>query len=87
MGNHFEVGTDFLSPVDRIYYSDLDNDGWNDLELEFEEFLTMYTFLQHDDEGRKYFWDHQRLDWSKHMEKLWHKGLFAKRYQMPKESI
>jgi hypothetical protein len=57
------------------------------LELEFEDFHTLYAFLQHYDKGRKSFWDHQHLNWSKHVEKLWHKGLFAKRYPMPKKAF
>jgi hypothetical protein len=34
---------------------------WDDLELEYEEFLTLYTLLFPDDK-RKSFWDHEQLD-------------------------
>jgi hypothetical protein len=44
MSNRFQVGTDILSPMDRIY-GDASNDGWDDLELEYQEFLTLYTLL------------------------------------------
>jgi hypothetical protein len=87
MGDRFEVGDDFMSDVDRTIYGDLDNDGWDDLELEFEEFLFLYNFLQQDDEGRKSFWDHERLDWNRHIAKLRHEGLFAKRYRMPETAF
>jgi hypothetical protein len=70
MGDHFEVGDDFMSDVDGGVYGDLENDRWDNLELEFEEFLLLYTFLQIDGNGRKCFWDHERLDWSRHLEKL-----------------
>jgi hypothetical protein len=57
MGDRFELGDDFMSDVDGVY-GDLENDGWDDLELEFEEFLLLYNFLQIDGDGRKCFWDH-----------------------------
>jgi hypothetical protein len=61
MGNHFQVGTSFLSPLDRGINGDGGNDGWDTLELEFEEFLTtLYTFL-YGDESRKALWDHEHL--------------------------
>jgi hypothetical protein len=44
MGDRFQAGTDFLSPLDRIY-GDVGNDGWDDLEFEYEEFLTLYSFF------------------------------------------
>ena len=34
MGDHVEVEDDFMSDVARVY-GDLENDGWDDLELEF----------------------------------------------------
>jgi hypothetical protein len=64
MGDCFQVGTNFLTPHGRIY-GDVSNDGWDDLELEFEEFLALYTFLYMDD-SRKDFWDHECLDWSQY---------------------
>ena len=86
MGGRVDFGDDFMSDVDRVY-GDLENDGWDDLELEFEEFLNLYNFLEHDKEKRKTFWDHHRLDWSTHVEKLRHEGLFAKRYRMPEKAF
>ena len=88
MSDRFDVDDDFMSDdVDGIY-GDVDNDGWEDLEVDFEEFLTLYNFLQSDeDKTRKTFWDHERLDWSKHVEKLRHEGLFSKRYRMPKKAF
>ena len=86
MGDRVDFGDDFMSDVDRVY-GDLENDGWDDLELEFEEFLNLYNFLEHDKEKRKTFWDHDRLDWSTHLEKLRHEGLFAKRYRMPEKAF
>ena len=68
MSNRFQLGTNVLSPIDRIY-GDIGNDGLDDLELEYKEFLTLYTLLLPDDK-RKSFWDHEQLDWSKHLEKL-----------------
>jgi hypothetical protein len=86
MGDRFELGDDFMSDVDGVY-GDLENDGWDDLELEFEEFLLLYNFLQIDGGGRKSFWDHERLDWCRHLEKLRHEGLFARRYRMPEKAF
>ena len=85
MSDRFELGTDLLSPIDRVY-GDVANDGWDDLESEFEEFLTLYTLL-FQDEKRKSFWDHERLDWSKHLEKLRHKGRFATKYRMSEKAF
>ena len=56
------------------------------MELELEEFLTLYTILFPDDR-RKSFWDHKRLDWSKHLEKLRHEGRFATKYRMPEKAF
>jgi hypothetical protein len=78
MSDRFQVGTDVLSPTDRIY-RDVINDGWDDLELEYQDFLTLYTVLFPDNK-RKSFWDHERLDWSRHLEKLPHEGWFATKY-------
>ena len=87
MSDRFDVGDDFMSDdIDGIY-GDVDNDGWDDLELEFEEFLTLYNFLQQDEEKRKTFWDHQRLHWSTHVDKLRHEGLFGRRYRMPESAF
>jgi hypothetical protein len=85
MSDCFQVGTDVLSPTDRIY-GDVGNDGWDDLELEYQEFLTLYTVL-FPDETRKSFWDHQRLDWSRHLEKLRHEGWFAQKYRMSEKAF
>ena len=52
MSDRFDAGDDFMSDVDGIY-GDIENDGWDDLELEFEEFLTLYNFLNHDGDERK----------------------------------
>ena len=86
MSDRWDVEDDFMSDVDGVY-GDIVNDGWDDLELEFEEFLTLYNFLYFDGNGRKSFWDHDRLDWSKHLEKLWHEGLFARRYRLPEKAF
>ncbi len=60
MSDRFQAGTGFLSPTDSIY-DDVGNDGWDDLELECQEFLNLYTLLFPDDDKRKSFWDHERL--------------------------
>ncbi len=69
MGNRVDFGDDFMSDVDRVY-GDLENDGWDDLELEFEEFLLLYNFIQIDGDGRMSCWEHERLDWSSHLKRL-----------------
>jgi hypothetical protein len=33
------------------------------------------------------FWDHVRVDWSHHLEKLQHEGCFAAKYQMPERAF
>jgi hypothetical protein len=86
MSDRFQAGTGFLSPTDSIY-GDVGNDGWDDLELECQEFLTLYTLLFPDDDKRKSFWDHERLDWSSHLEKLRHEGRFAQKYRMPEKAF
>jgi hypothetical protein len=86
MGDRFQVGTEFLSPSDRIY-GDIGNDGWDDLELEFQEFLTLYSFLYSDKEGRKSFWDHERLDWSMQLVKLRHENRFDVKYRMTEKGF
>jgi len=88
MSDHFDIEDDFMSDDLDSIYSDVDNDRWDDLELEFQEFLTLYNFLQTDeDEKRKTFWDHEPLDWSKHVEKLRHEGLFSKHYRMSEKAF
>jgi hypothetical protein len=69
MGNCFQVGTEFLTPYDKFYGDVGSNDGWDDLDLEFEEFLSIYSFLYMDN-LRKAYWNHEHLDWSHHLEKL-----------------
>jgi hypothetical protein len=85
MSDRVQPGADILSPSDRIY-GDVGNDGWDALELEFEEFLTLYTLLFPVD-TRKSFWDHERLDWTRHLEKLRHEGRFASKYRMPEKGF
>jgi hypothetical protein len=57
MSVHFQVGTNVLHTTDVIY-GDVGNNGWDDLELEYQEFLTLYTVL-FPDNTRKCFWDHE----------------------------
>jgi hypothetical protein len=53
-----------MSPFD-IMYGNVDSDGWDDMELEFEEVLTLYTFFLYGDEARMTFWDKNHLYLSK----------------------
>jgi hypothetical protein len=57
MGNCFQVGIGFLSHLDRIS-GNVGNDRWDKLELEFEEFLTLYSFLYGDKDRKALVWDH-----------------------------
>jgi hypothetical protein len=52
-----------VTTYDRIY-GDVGNDGWDDLDLEFEEFLALYSFLYMD----------EPLDWSHHTVRLVARG-------------
>jgi hypothetical protein len=68
---------------------DVGNDrSWDDLELEFHQLVSLYTFLfDKDDNSRKAFWDHDYLGWSQHVRKLCHEGHFTAKYRMPEEAF
>jgi hypothetical protein len=58
------------------------NDGWEDLDGDLERFLVLEELLAG---KRKSYWDHERLDWDQHVQKLLHKDedRFHTIYHMP----
>ena len=60
------------------------NDGWEDLDGDLELFLAIEGILTGD---RKSFWEHERLDWDRHVEKLLHEERFHIRHRMPLEDF
>ena len=60
------------------------NDGWEDLDGDLELFLAIEEFLSGD---RKTCWEHDRLDWDVHVQKLLHEDRFHTRYRMPLEDF
>jgi hypothetical protein len=69
----------FSSPQDS--YS---NDGWEDLDGDLELFLAIEQLLTGE---RKSYWEHERLDWDRHVQKLLHEDRFHIRYHMPLEDF
>jgi hypothetical protein len=61
-----------------------DDDGWEDLDGDLELFLTIEELLTGQ---RKSFWEHRRLDWERHVQKLLHEDRFHIRYRMPLEDF
>ena len=60
------------------------NDGWEDLDGDLELFLAVEELLTG---KRKSYWEHERLDWDRHVQKLLHEHHFHIRYRMPLEDF
>jgi hypothetical protein len=60
------------------------NDGWGDLDEDLGLFLAIEELLTGD---RKFYWQHERLDWDRHVQKLLHEDRFHIRYRMPLEDF
>jgi hypothetical protein len=61
------------------------NDGWEDfLDGDLELFLEIEELLTG---TRKSYWEHKRLFWDWHVEKVLHEDLFHIRYHMPLDDL
>jgi hypothetical protein len=60
------------------------NDKWEDFDGDLEMFLVIEELLT----GKsKSYWEHEWLDWERHVQKLLHKDCFYTRYRMPLEDF
>ena len=60
------------------------NDGWEDLDGDLELFLAIQEILTG---NRKSHWEHERLDWDRHAQKLPHEDCFHIRHRVPLEDF
>jgi hypothetical protein len=56
------------------------NKGWEDLDGDLEMLLAIKELLTGE---RKSYWEQERLDWDRHVQKLLHEDCFHTRYRMP----
>jgi hypothetical protein len=82
VGPAHEISSLFTKKLMRDF---LPHDWWEDLDGDIKGFQVIEELLNI--ERTSYCWQHERIDWDRHVERLLHSNRFHIRYRMPLEDF